>query len=81
MMDMDFHFGMILCKRLPALLNTHVFMDAGAIQGPSISTLEMQQVVVPVSGNTTGVEIVHASLCRSSSGLAPASKSILYKEI
>ena len=81
MMDMDFHFGMILCKRLPALLDTHVFMDAGAIQGPSISTLEMQQVVVPVSGNTTGVETVRVLLCRSSSGLALVNKSILYKEI
>jgi hypothetical protein len=41
MMDMGLHYGIILCKILPALLDTHLFIAAGAVHGPSISTLEM----------------------------------------
>jgi hypothetical protein len=41
MMDMDLHFGMILCRKLPTLLGTHLFMAADAVRGPSISALEM----------------------------------------
>jgi hypothetical protein len=40
-MDMDLHFGMISCRRLLTLLGTHLFMTAGPIRRPSISTLEM----------------------------------------
>jgi hypothetical protein len=41
MMDMGLLCGIILYKRLPALLDTHLFIAAGAVHGPSISALEM----------------------------------------